>query len=520
MKRNLLVFLVISLISTFTIGISVQDSMAAEKKGKAKYGGIIRPNHSKQAGIIGDPLLIQAWNHEFVDFVLQTIARSSNDRFGEFDPVLCEKWTIAPDKSNIVFNLRKGMKFHDGTDCNAQAVKFNYDRYLKSSKPQLSTMKSVEALDDHTVRVNFNFWDVTTFRDFTRGTFIISPTAFEKNGAEWAKFNPVGTGAFKVVKQKRNTYIKYEKFIDYWEKGLPYLDGVLFTMIPDPMTAAASIRRGEIDAMLGVDPVTGSDFKKSGGFDLILNPAIHNIIYFNSEDPNSIWSNLKLREALEYAINKQQIADVIMRGFSSPVYEILHSITPAAGKKLGTTPRLYNPEKARQLIKEAGFPGGVKAKVFFNATAPALRNMFLAIQANLKDVGIDIVPAPLSGAALHSKVLEPMTPNDLIIEHIRGGGTFQVGGVKTTFHPDSIWLRGAKRPKRFVELIDKVMKTFDIQEQLKICIEMERIAYNDAMYTPIVGNNFIVIQAPYVKDAYWFWAGGPQPELKYAWLNK
>ncbi|MFC1891305.1 ABC transporter substrate-binding protein, partial [Thermodesulfobacteriota bacterium] len=180
MKNKYLVLLMIVLITSFTIGLNVHPSMAADK---SKYGGLLKPNHSKQAGIIGDPLLIQAWNHEFVDFVLELIVRRSNDRFGEYDPVLCESWEVDQKNLSITYNLRKGMKFHDGTDFNAQAVKWNYDRYLTSTKPQLSTMKSVEAIDDHTVRVNFNFWDITTFTDFTRGTFIISPTAFEKNGA-------------------------------------------------------------------------------------------------------------------------------------------------------------------------------------------------------------------------------------------------------------------------------------------------------------------------------------------------
>ena len=517
MKNKDLVLLMIVLITSFTIGLNVHPSMAADK---SKYGGLLKPNHSKQAGIIGDPLLIQAWNHEFVDFVLELIVRRSNDRFGEYDPVLCESWEVDQKNLSITYNLRKGMKFHDGTDFNAQAVKWNYDRYLTSTKPQLSTMKSVEAIDDHTVRVNFNFWDITTFTDFTRGTFIISPTAFEKNGAEWAKYNPVGTGAFKVVKQKRNTYIEYEKFDDYWEKGLPYLDGVRFTMIPDPMTASASLRRVEIDAMLGVDPVTGTDFKKSGGFDIITNRAINRIIYGNSEDPNSLWSDLRLREALEYAINKKELAEVIMRGFSDPTYEILHSIKSAAGNKLGTTPRLYNPEKARQLLKEAGYPNGIKAKIAYNSTAVTDRDMFLAIQANCKEVGITLQANPRTGAAMNAMVLEPMPPNELILGSIRGGGTFNVGQAKTAFHPSSIWFRGAKRPKGFVELIDKVMTTFDLKKQLEISIEMERMAYKDAMYVPLVGVNFIVIQNPRVKDANWFWAGGPQPSLKHAWIDK
>ena len=519
MKKYLFTSLVFLCVLGFFQINGVSISIAAEKD---KYGGILKINHSKQAGVIGEPLEIRAWNHEFVDFVLQTLVRRSSS-YGEYDPELALSWEEVPEKSHVVFKLRKGVKFHDGTDFNAQAVKWNLDRWIALPKPQLSKMTSVEVIDDYTIRANFSSWNALTFYDFTRYTFMISPTAFEKNGAEWIKYNPIGTGPFKVVKAKRNTYINYEKATNYWKKGQPYLDGVRFTMIPDPMTASASLRRGEIDAMLGVDPVTGSDFRKTGGFDLITNPGVHQVLYFNSESPDSVWSDQKNREALEHAINKQQIADVIMRGFSFPVDEIIHSINisaPNAGKKVGTVPRKYNPEKARQLLKGAGYPQGLKVKIAYNATSVAQKDMFAALQANLKNVGIEALPNPLTGAALHQKEAEPLFPNELLIAGLRGGSVVSLPSTTEAFHPSSHYFRGVKKPEGFSGLLEKAAQSFDPGKQLDILIEMEKKAYGMAMFAPIMGNYFIAIQNPKVKDAVWFYAGAPNPSLRLAWLSE
>ena len=520
MKKIGFIVLICTLAFVLTISIGINSAIAAEKD---KYGGILRVNHGKQAGVIGEPLAIRAWNHEYVDFVLQTIIRRNPKEFGVYDPELALSWKVTPEKSNVVFKLRKGVKFHDGTDFNAQAAKWNLDRWIVNPKPQFSKMTSIEIIDDSTIRANFSEWDAVTMYDFSRFTFFISPTAFEKNGAEWVKYNPVGTGAFKVTKTKRNTYVRYEKFADYWEKGLPYLDGVEFTMIPDPMTAAASLRRGEVHAMLAVDPVTGTDFRKSGGFDVVTNPGLHQVLYFNSENPGSVWSEQKNREALEYAINKKQIADVIMRGFSFPVDEILHSINlsaPAAGKKVGTVPRNFSPEKARQLLKEAGYPNGLKVKIIYNATAPAHKSIFLAVQDNLKNVGIEAIPSPLLGAALHEKEAAPLQPNELIIASIRGGSVASLPSIKEAFHPKSIYFQGVKKPEGFTGLIDKATQTFDPGKQLDILIEMEQKAYGMAMLTPIMGNYFIAIQNPMLKDAVWFYGGSPIPSLRRTWMSE
>ena len=175
MKKIVIFAFVLAFMYSFVFMNDVQPVGAAEK---AKYGGILKMNHSKPAGVIGNPLKIRGWNHEFIDNTLQTLIRPSNTEMGVYDPLLATSWELAPDKSHYIFKLRKGVKFHDGTPFNAKAAKWNLDMWVKSKRPRLDKVTSVDVIDDHTIRCNLKGWDAVTLADFSKDTFMISPAAW------------------------------------------------------------------------------------------------------------------------------------------------------------------------------------------------------------------------------------------------------------------------------------------------------------------------------------------------------
>jgi peptide/nickel transport system substrate-binding protein len=139
---------------------------------------------------------------------------------------MASSYDIAPDKLSVTFHLRKGIKFHDGTELNAEAVKFSYDAQIENNK--VPFWESVEDIDEYTVKVNFKSWNnviISTFGDTGTG-MIVSPTAVKENGLEWAKLNPVGTGPFKFESYVQDSKMILTKNDDYWEEGQPYLDGI------------------------------------------------------------------------------------------------------------------------------------------------------------------------------------------------------------------------------------------------------------------------------------------------------
>jgi peptide/nickel transport system substrate-binding protein len=201
------------------------------------------------------------------------------------------------------------------------------------------------------------------------------------------------------------------------------------------------------------------------------------------------------------------------RGFFVPVYEIIHSIPPGAG----TTPRKYDPEKAKQLIKAAGHEN-LKVKLFFS-TGPD-QDAIVALQGFLDAVGIKVEPTPIQGPLFHQKLFEPAVGSDLIFGNQRGARSELLGPVDETLASGSVFFQGVKRPDGFDDLLKKALQQEDINESLKYLFNMEKLAYDDAMFVPIYAIKLIVAQSSAVKDAIWFWSGQPYPNLERAWLDQ
>jgi ABC-type transport system substrate-binding protein len=178
------------------------------------------------------------------------------DDGGKPGPHLATGWKVADDKKSITFNLRKGVKFHDGTDFNAQAVKWGFELFMKTKRSELQSVESMEVIDDHTLRLNLKYFDnlLLTNLCYLAGP-IASPTAGEKMGKDAFCLRPVGTGPFKIKSVERDVLIRYEKFDGYWQKGKPYLDAIEISMVKDPMTAIAAYKSSKAHLLLAL-PIT------------------------------------------------------------------------------------------------------------------------------------------------------------------------------------------------------------------------------------------------------------------------
>jgi ABC-type transport system substrate-binding protein len=344
---------------------------------------------------------------------------------------------------------------------------------------------------------------------------VISPTAFEKNGEEWANYNPVGTGPFKMVEFKRNVSIKFEKFKDYYEEGLPYLDGIHIIHIADPMTAASSLKRGEVDGWMNVEQIMASELAKGSQWDVSTGFGPYYLINFNSSDPESPWSKLKMREALEYAIDREAVARVTGRGFRFPVWTVLYGLDP---KKVVTTPRKYNPDKAIQLMNEAGYPKGLNIKLFHMAGQE--KDAATIFQGYLDKVGIKTQLEALAGAAWHGKLFEPIKGSELVWGFLPGNLISPLQSAYQAMTEKSPLFQTVKRPEGFNEALARAFSKEDINSGMEDLSRAEKLAYEFAMLCPVLVTKFVALNAPYVKDAYWFYATAPRPNFKYAWLER
>ncbi len=307
----------------------------------------------------------------------------------DIHPFLARSVEVAPDGKSIIFRLRKGVKFTDGSDCNAEAVAWNYERGNKYNKLQFNDrLKSIEVVDDYTMVLH-----ITQYEKMLLSSFgwvpIFSKAAWDKAGSideerkEWARHHVVGTGPFILKEFKRDNHITWERNPNYWQPGKPYLDGYEIRFIPDPMVASAMMENGEADMWTSGSSIVQQAALAKKGFKLQKSTGLPITIYFNNKDKESPFTDKRMREAVEYAIDKAAVTKALGYGSWVPLKN-------SAGPDMwGYNPdykgREYNAKKAKALLAAAGYPDGIKVTL---TAFLGWEKQAEAVKRYLDDVGI------------------------------------------------------------------------------------------------------------------------------------
>lgn len=324
--------------------------------------------------------------------------------FGEQDttihPGLAKEWQVSDDGLTYTFQLQEGVKFHDGTDFNAEAVVKNINRWKGGTEEDFYYFNSmfkaegadviadVKADGDYTVVFTLSRPQAPFLKNLAMSPFgIASPTAFEAAGDKFGD-NPVGTGPFKFTEWKRNDSITIEKNADYWQQGLPKLDKVIFRSIPDNSARLNALTAGDIDLADGINPSDGKTVEGNADLQLIERPSM-NIGYLGLTNTRPPFDNKLVRQAVNYAINKQAIVDAFFEGRA----QVAANPMPVSisGYNEAIEPYPYDPEKAKSLLAEAGYDGKeieLWAMPVPRPYMPDGAKVAEVIQKNLEDVGI------------------------------------------------------------------------------------------------------------------------------------
>ena len=216
-KLILIVFALVLLASILVIGCAKKTTTSPTG---SQYGGILKIGMDSDARSLGDPLDTWYQTHVMGRPALEVLGRY--DEQGIMTPWLAESWDEDASAMTFTIKLRKGVKFHDGTDFNAEAVKWNWQRFIDSKDEAVAAVKSIDIVDTYTIRANLSTWDnYITYNLCNYAGIMVSPTAWETNGSDWGEKNPVGTGPFQFVSWERDQSVKYKKFDGYWQKGKP-----------------------------------------------------------------------------------------------------------------------------------------------------------------------------------------------------------------------------------------------------------------------------------------------------------
>jgi peptide/nickel transport system substrate-binding protein len=301
---------------------------------------------------------------------------------GIVTPILATSWDVDPAAKTITFHLRKGVKFHDGSDFNASVAKWNYDLIIAAKKAP--NFASVDVVDDYTLKITLKNYQNTDLTGMSSGAFnVVSKASFDKNGIDYTRSHPVGTGPFKFVEYVRDSKLTYTKNPDYWDTGKPYLDGVVYNVVAEETVRKLMFQRGDLH-ILGAAGIAAQELQQSGAI-LITQPGGTYGLVPDSANASSPFAKLAVRQAVSYAIDRESIASGLGFGFLKPAYQMYGGYAVAAIPGLQKTP--FDPNKAKQLLKDAGYPSGFKTSIH-SFTRLVQNDWVTALAKMLGDVGI------------------------------------------------------------------------------------------------------------------------------------
>lgn len=356
---NILVLLsVVTTLASFTgCGKNTDAGSKTSDTGKTveniKEGGSITLPTSEPDFL--DPLLATAADTRAVLFnVFEGLVKP--DESGNLIPAIASSYEISKDALQYTFKLRQGVKFHNGNTVTAEDVKYSLDRASgkedgKILKAELANIKSVDVKDASTIEINLTKAD-TDFLPYL--TSAIIPKDYKDQNTK-----PIGTGPFKFVQYTKQQQLVLQKNPDYWQKGLPHLDKVTYKITADSNTTLLDLKAGTIDVAWVTKDQTD---QLTSSYDVLKGSAnlIQLLVLNNAVKP---FNDIKVRQALNYAIDKQNIIDTVAFGIGTPAgTNFFSSFTKYFQPGLEKT-YTKNIQKAKDLLTEAGYPNGFETTI-------------------------------------------------------------------------------------------------------------------------------------------------------------
>jgi ABC-type transport system substrate-binding protein len=404
-----------------------------------------------------------------------------------FVPELAESWEVQDNGRVYVFHLRRGVKFHDGTDFDAEAVRWNVQFILTPEhnafmRSFLEIVESVEPIDAHTVKFTLkhpSFTLLPSLAQYREGVLIKSPTAYQSRDKSEAHLHPVGTGPFKLAKWEPQHLIVLEKYAGYWKKGLPYLDRIEFKIMKDGVTRAAALRTGEVDFV--------SVLPREHAVRLAKDPKIHVLtgeatamVHIPFNVTRKPFDDPRVRIALAgYGLDRAAIAKTALLGFGGPLWTFL----PPGSKGHKEFAELFphNPHKAKALLQEAGFDERTPLRytITTHAGEPALPTIATIMKTQLANIGVEatveVVDRPIFLKRLtQTKEFEQVVnaSSHLLDAYDRATSLDRHAGVNIPNHQDP----------RIDDLLDRLRQAGTEADYLKVGEELQEYLTSQMIY--------------------------------------
>ena len=325
----------------------------------------------------------------------------------EVAPLLAESWEFSEDARVLTLYLRKGVKFHDGTPFNAEAVKINLERFRRAVFQFLlyPRVQEIEVVDEYTVKLHLDMPFAPLIAHLTHNFIaMVSPKQIAELPEGQDIMAPVGTGPFKFHSWVRGEYVRLVKNPEYWGQP-PYVDAVVFRVVPSDATRLVLLETGQVHAIMRVPPLDAPRVAATPGLELVKVPSVRTI-YIGFNNQRAPWTDVRVRQALNYAVDKEAIVKEILGGAggvsTAPIMPLIFGYS-------AQNPYPYDPEKARKLLDEAGIPWGFKCTLY-HPTGRYMMDAAIAeaVQAYLREVGIEAELITMEWAAYLAFLRKPV----------------------------------------------------------------------------------------------------------------
>lgn len=441
-------------------------------------------------------------------------------------PDLAERWEN-PDEKTYIFYLKQGIFFHDGSEFTAEDVKYTFetllDPKLKSPKAAgLQKIDHIEILDPYTIQ--FTLQEVYSPFLIEMVQAIVPKAAAEQQAGQRFTERLIGTGPFRLVEWTHDEQLVFEANSEYFE-GAPRLEKIIIKIVPDDGLRFLELKEGDVDFIQNaISPDMVTIAQESKGLRVLTEESV--IIYylgFNLDDP--ILKNVKVRQAMAHAIDRESMVEYLMKGQASLATGLLAPNNWAYEPEVKTYE--YDPEKAKQLLDEAGYPdpdGDAPeprfSLVYKTSTAPLRIRIGEMLQEQLKKVGIKI-----SGIEAYEweKFYDDVRAGNVQIFSLRWVGITEPNIFHSIFHssmtPPDGRNRGHYRHPLIDELTEKGYQTLNPEERKAIYSEVQKILAEDLPYIFLWYPYNIVVMDEHIKG-FTLYPDGDFTSFKHVWIEQ
>lgn len=522
MKKTLAFILTLAMILSICIfgqyAFADSDPITIEEpsSGEVVRGGtlILAKELESQTGLDVTTIDYMECHYGLLSLIYEPLLTIAED--GSVAPGLASEWAFSDDGLSLVLKLREDVSFTNGEKFNAEAAAktINYYKFdcQHALATNLETVENAEVVDEYTVKINLNSLDSNLEYNLSSSIgMMVAPELIDKKDLSV----PVGTGPFVLSEYKEGEYALVTANPNYYKMGvdgqpLPYLDAIKFIVMTDDITQITNLKSGDI---MGIDKVLSTtsaiSVEDSDSLYLIENGGNCQVANLALNLDKESMSNLKLRQAILYATNNEELVEIGFEGFG----ETRKFWSPEGCWFYNDyNPYTYNVEKAKELMAEAGLENGVDLELAIIAREPDA-TFAQIVQYQLGEIGINVSINALDSASWVSYVRENHD-HDMTLANVSGSG----------FAPSTYWrfilkaIGGGQVVDDLNAILDKTVETLDVKDRKALIDEYQNILMDEAAYAPIGAKFNYAAFNNSVKNVtvnYWGWL-----ELANAYIEK